>query len=305
MYQLQAESSDASVQVQTIAQLAREASIELNVQDLKDLDASRKLLQPGKRVYISHLPKQHWHETWEACRQVFAAGFDPIPHIPVRLIENEASLDRILGEATSAHVQELLLISGDYAQPAGPYSVVADVLRAGKLPQHGLRRVSFAGHPEGHPTVALEEIRRAELEKSELAEQLGLEATFVTQFFFEAGPFLQWVAASRAQGIRRARLIAGLSGPAGIKTLLRFARRCGVGPSIRALVARPSTFSKLIGEHGPEEVMRGLAAAREPTAPNFDGLHFFCFGGYLQTCEWLNKVAAGRINLRMRGFTVE
>jgi len=287
-------SSSAPVPNQTLVQLARAASIELNVQDLKHLDASRRLLPPGKRVYISHLPKQRWEDTWLACREVRAAGFDPIPHVPIRLIESEAVLDRTLEAAAEAGAQEALLISGDYPRPAGPYSTVADVLRTGKLHRHGFARVSLAGHPEGHPTVALEEIRRAELEKALLAEQLGLEATFVTQFFFEAEPFLQWASDCRARGMRKARLIAGLSGPAGVTTLLKFARRCGVGRSIRALVARPSAVSQLLGDYDPDLLLRDLAAAYQSNSTTFDGLHFFCFGGYLQTCEWLSGIAAER-----------
>lgn len=299
MQQLRRESLEAPTKMHTIVQLAREASIELNVQDLKYLEASRRLLPPGKRVYISHLPKQPWDDTWLACRQVCAAGFDPIPHVPVRLIENETMLDRIFEAAANARAKELLLISGDYPHPAGPYSVVADVLRTGKLAQHGFVRVSLAGHPEGHPTVALEEIRRAELEKASVAQRLGLETTFVTQFFFEAAPFLQWAADCRAQGMRDARLIAGLSGPAGIATLLRFARRCGVGRSVRALVARPSAFTQLVSNYEPAALVRDLADAYEPTEPTFNGFHFFCFGGYLQTCEWLNGIASGRNSLAL------
>lgn len=275
-----------------IVRLAREASIELNIQDVRHLEASRALLPPGKRVYISHLHHQRWDETLRACVTVGAAGFDPIPHIPVRLIENEATLDRLLEGAVRAQVKEVLLIAGDHAQAAGPYSAVADVLRTGKLNQHGLRRVSLAGHPEGHPTVGLEEIRRAELEKADLAAPL--ETTFVTQFFFEAGPFLQWAASMRVRTTGRVRLAAGLAGPAGIATLLRFAARCGVGASMRALTARPGSFAKLIGDHGPEEVMDDLATAYANDASVFDSLHFYCFGGFLRTCEWLNKVAAGR-----------
>ncbi len=305
MQQTHLESSESSAQVQRIVQLARDASIELNVQDLKYLQASRVLLPEGKRIYISHLPKQQWDDTLIACRQVSAAGFDPIPHIPVRLIESEATLDKILEDAVRAQVKEVLLISGDYAQALGPYSVVADVLEAGKLNQHGLTRVSLAGHPEGHPIVSLAEIRRAEQEKATLAQQCQLQATFVTQFFFEAGGFLDWARESRARGMRSAKLIAGLAGPAGITTLLRFARRCGVGSSIRALTSRPSAFVKLVGEHGPEEVMRDLAIAAQADASLFDGVHFFCFGGYLQTCEWLKKVSTGRIVLRARDFLVE
>ena len=97
--------------------------------------------------------------------------------------------------------------------------------------------------------------------------------------------------------MKSARLSAGLAGPAGIATLLKFAKRCGVGPSIRALVTRPSTFSKLIGEHGPEEVMHSLAVVYAKDASVFTGLHFFCFGGYLRTCEWLDKVVAGEIEI--------
>ncbi|MFL6575803.1 MAG: methylenetetrahydrofolate reductase [Povalibacter sp.] len=294
MQQLQSKSSDAPELEQTIVGLARDASIELNVQDLDDLDPSRAFLPAGKRIYVSHLPKQRWEETVVACQRVVTAGFDPIPHIPVRLIESEAMLDGILERMATAKVKEILLIAGDYPRAAGPYSAVADVLRAGKLHQHGFTRVSLAGHPEGHPTVPLEEIRRAEVEKA--AHAAPLETTYVTQFFFEASPFLQWASDMRARGIGDARLIAGLAGPAGIATLLKFARRCGVGPSIRALVSRPSAFAKLIGEHGPEDVMRDLAVAYERDASTFSGLHFFCFGGYLRTCEWLGRYS------RVSGF---
>jgi methylenetetrahydrofolate reductase (NADPH) len=274
---------------QTIAQLAREASIEINVQDLGQLDASRAFLSEGKRMYISHLPKQTWDDTLLACRAVRNAGFDPIPHIPVRLLESERTLDRVLEQATLAGTNEVLLVAGDYRKAVGPYSVVADVLRSGKLEQHRMQRVSFAGHPEGHPTVPLAEIRRAELEKAVLAERAGLQTTFVTQFFFESQPFLDWVRGAKAAGIN-ARLVGGLSGPASIKTLFRFALRCGVGPSIRALGVRPSAIARLLGDYGPEAVMHELAEARD-LALDFANVHLFCFGGFLRTCQWLHRAA--------------
>lgn len=288
--QVTAVSSSDAMSTPRVVQLARDASIEMNVQDLKYLDASRALLPQGKRVYISHLPKQQWDDTLVACRAVSDAGFDPIPHLPVRLIESDSQMDAILAAMARVHVKEVLLISGDYPNAAGPYSVVSDVLRTRKLHEHGFNRVSLAGHPEGHPYVSLIEIRRAEQEKAALAEQLGLQATFVTQFFFEASGFLNWANESRAAGIR-ARLIAGLAGPASVTTLLRFARRCGVGSSIRALTARPTALTKLISAHGPEDVMRDLAQALDNHPSLFDGLHFFCFGGYLQTCEWLREIS--------------
>lgn len=276
---------------QVITQLTRECSIEMNVQDVHHLAPSRALLPPGKKVYISHLPKQTWRQTLDACRAVSGEGFDPVPHIPVRLLEDERSLDTVLANAVrDGGVREVLLIAGDYPQPTGPYATVADVLRTGMICANGLRRISLAGHPEGHPKVPLAEIRRAEREKVQLAHAAGLETTLLTQFFFEAQPFLDWASQLRSDGVS-ARLVGGLCGPASIATLFRYAVRCGVGPSIRALGARPTSLMKLIGDHGPEDVLHDLANARLAQLGLFDGVHLFCFGGFLRTCEWLRRAS--------------
>jgi methylenetetrahydrofolate reductase (NADPH) len=284
-----------------ISELARDCSIEINVQDVRDLNASRALLPPGKKVYVSHLPKQTWRQTLAACRAATEAGFDPVPHIPVRLLEHERALDEVLTEAVRrAGVQEVLLISGDYPEPMGPYATVAEVLRSGRLSAHGLRRVSLAGHPEGHPKVPLVEIRRAEIEKTQLAREAGFETTVLTQFFFQAAPFIDWASELRATGVG-ARLVAGLAGPASIATLFRYAMRCGIGPSIRALGAKPTSLVKLIGDHGPEQVLRTLAGERRAQPRLFDGIHLFGFGGFLRTCEWLKRVSDGEFQFDERG----
>jgi methylenetetrahydrofolate reductase (NADPH) len=287
-----------------IARLARDASIEIGVHDLRYLDASTLFLPRGQRLYVSFLPQQSWDETEHACRAVRRAGFEPVPHIAVRRIPSTQALQRLLYNLVrDAQVREVLLIAGDYKLASGPYASAADVLRAGVLGEVGLERVSFAGHPEGHPTVPLEEIRRAELEKATIAADLGLEATFVTQFFFQPVPFLKWVGEMRARGVR-SRIVAGLAGPATIGTLFRFALRCGVGPSIRALGSRARSVTALAAEHGPQHVIRTLAEAHVASSAGFDGLHFFGFGGYLRTCDWVNRVAHGRFSLDASGFTV-
>jgi len=274
---------------QTVARLAREASIEVHVQDAVHLKASQSLLAPGKKLYVSHLPKQTWDDTVATCRAVALAGFEPIPHIPVRLMANAETLDRTLDRLVrDAHVQEVLLIAGDYATPVGPYSAVGEVLGSGALAKHGLTKVSIAGHPEGHPVVALDEIRRAEREKVRLAAAAHLKVTLVTQFFFESAPFLDWVRDLRAHGVR-ARIVGGLAGPASLATLFRFARRCGVGPSVRALGTRPASLLNLIGDHGPDRVLGELAQSLTDGESDFSGIHMFSFGGFLRTCEWLNS----------------
>jgi methylenetetrahydrofolate reductase (NADPH) len=274
-----------------VAELARDASIEINAPEVKHLDASRAYLPAGKKIYVSHLPKQFWNETIEASRAVHAAGFDPVPHVPVRLIQSAGAADQLLAALKDqAHVSEVLLISGDYAQKVGPYSSVLEFLRDGLLSKYGFNRVSFAGHPEGHPQVPLEEIRRAEFEKAQWAESAGLRATFMTQFFFESEPFIEWVQHLRRNGVR-SQVVAGLAGPASITALARFALRCGVGRSVRALGTRPSMMNTLLGDHGPETLMNELAVARMAGEASFAGIHIFGFGGFLRTCQWLQRLA--------------
>jgi methylenetetrahydrofolate reductase (NADPH) len=274
----------------TVAQLARQASLEFNCLETLAAVAAREWLWPGQRVYVSHLPGQSWEQTWRCCTQVAMAGFDPVPHIPVRLLDSERQLNEVLSAARGAGAQELLLIAGDYAEARGPYSSVLQVLHSGRLQPAGFTRVSLAGHPEGHPGVPATEIRRAEVDKARAAAALGLEVSILTQFFFAAEPFVQWARELREAGVQ-ARLVAGLPGPAGIAKLLRLARHCGVGPSLRALTSRPSSMLRLVTDHAPDDLLRNLAEARRATPGLFDGIHVFSFGGFLRTATWLRQTA--------------
>jgi len=82
-----------------VAQLVRECSIEMNVPGRFVTSHRAGRCCPLAKVYISHLPKQTWRQTLDACRAVSAEGFDPVPHIPVRLLEDERSLDTVLANA--------------------------------------------------------------------------------------------------------------------------------------------------------------------------------------------------------------
>lgn len=105
----------ASSPSQTIARLSENASVEINVQDVKHLPASRALLPGDARIYVSHLPKQSWQETREACCAVRQAGFEPVPHIPVRLIEDSGTLERLL--------QDLVTEGGQFALTEHSFTV--------------------------------------------------------------------------------------------------------------------------------------------------------------------------------------
>ncbi len=287
-----------------IMSLARTASIEINIADVPLLSQSRDLLEPQTRVYVSHLPGQSWDQTVAASRAVRDTGFDAIPHVPVRKVTDRASLQQLLTRLTEeAGVRELLLIAGDYRHAAGPYAQVSDVLRSGLLASRGFTRISFAGHPEGHPHVPPSVIRAAEREKVALAVEANMTVTLLTQFFFESAPFVAWSRELDAEGVC-ARRVAGLAGPTPLASMMRFALRCGVGPSIRALGARPGALMKLMGNYSPDALLRDLAVVRSRSAARVDGVHLFGFGGFLNTCNWLSAVQRGRFRLSSSEFVV-
>jgi len=270
--------------------LAREASIEVNCIEAGEIGAGRDFLPPGQKVYVSHLPRQTWEQTRKACAQVTAAGFDPVPHVPIRLVTSETALDEILAALRDAGAAELLLISGDYASPVGPYSQVLDVMRTGKLQARGFSGISVAGHPEGHPGVTSDEILRAQVAKSAWGAAEGMRVTLVTQFFFEAAPFVHWARELRRQGVN-ARIVAGIAGPASIRKLLGLAKHCGVGPSMRALTARSGAMLKLFSDRSPDLLLDELGRAMHCEPALLDGIHLYSFGGFLRTAAWLRDAA--------------
>jgi methylenetetrahydrofolate reductase (NADPH) len=287
---------------ETIVRWMRNASVEMTVHDVPYLPACRSLLGESASVYVSYLPKQTWPEMQRALTAVRAAGFEPIPHVPARQLESRTQLEAVLrGFADDAAVSRILLIAGDRPNPRGPFRSTVDVLRTGLLAAHGIQDVVIAGHPEGHPTIAEPELRASEHARIDAAQAAGLNVTFLTQFCFTAAPIIDWVRQLRANGIQ-APVVAGLAGPARLKTLLKYATICGVGPSLRTLTTRAGILGQLTGERGPETVIRALAHAAFEGTADLAGVHLFSFGGLAHTCEWINAAARREIRLTNGGF---
>jgi methylenetetrahydrofolate reductase (NADPH) len=298
-----AESAGWDAERAAIVRLCRNASLEMTYHDVGHLNECRALLGRGGRIYVSHLPQQSWEQSVAAAIEVQEAGFIPVPHVPARHLANAEQLDQLLGQLTSkAGVQQLLLIAGD-REPVGSFASSGDVLRTGLLQRHEIRRVSVAGHPEGHPQVANEELQAAQVDKAQLAANAGIELGFVTQFAFDAEPIVQWSNDLRSRGLRNP-IHIGLAGPAKLTTLVQYALRCGVGPSVKALSGRAASFGRLLGQQGPEALVRKLAQARE-RGLEIDGIHLFSFGGLARTCKWIRAVEDGRFSPDDAGFAVE
>jgi methylenetetrahydrofolate reductase (NADPH) len=265
--------------------LLTSASVEVSSRGHR-LEELRDNFSAGTEVTITFLPGDNYRHNIDTASALRRAGFNPVPHIAAREMPSREALDDFLSRARGeADVKRSLLIAGDVAAAKGPFKSSLDVCASGLIEARGFARLSIAGHPEGHPYLAAEGTFKALQAWRDWGRLKNIDVDIVTQFCFESAPILGWIAELDARGIDLP-VIVGLAGPATPATLTKFALRCGVGNSMRALRAQIGRFGRLLTDTGPDDVMRGLRAAPEAATASIAGFHLFPFGGLRKAAEW-------------------
>ena len=270
------------------AKLAAAASIEVSPKDESAGERLRDLFRPETRVFVNYPASVTHHDIVAACARLRRAGFVPVPHVAARrLASYTQAADFLRRAADDAAVDDVLLIAGDADPPVGPFGDALALLQSDVFERYGVRRVGFAGYPEGHPRIARRTLDAALRSKLALARERGLAVEIVTQFGFEPLPILRWISAFRRE-IADCPVRVGVAGPASVATLAKFAVRCGIGASLRALARDHAAFARILTEARPDRLIESLVAGEDPAAP-IGGLHIFTFGGLRRTSEWLHR----------------
>jgi methylenetetrahydrofolate reductase (NADPH) len=277
------------------AELVACGSLEMGADTPDDARRIAELLPAGTPVYVNHLPRYDLAHTLRALLALREAGLEPVPHIAARRVASRedarAFLERAVG---SAGVSKVLLIGGDVAEPIGPYADGAAFLREELLAAAGIKQVGLPGYPEGHPRIPPPVLAAALEEKLDLARGQGLGAYVVTQFSFAPSRIVEYCAAlaRRAPDVP---VYVGLPGPSNPVTLLRYAQRCGVSASLRALQAQGMGAVRLITHVDPSEQLTALARHRATgSISNVVGVHLYTFGGIARTAQWMNARITAR-----------
>lgn len=267
-------------------------SIEVMPRTAAKVPDFRALLPAGTRVYIAHIDGTPFDEMVATAARLRAEGFEPMPHIPARLIADRADLaERIARYRGEAGVRQALLLAGGVAQPAGAYDNAMQLLDSGLF--DGFERLHVAGHPEGNRDIDPDGSDRAVTAalrwKHAFAQRSDARMAIVTQFCFEAEPVIAWADRLAAEGIDLP-IHIGVAGPTRLQTLLRFAIACGVGPSLRVLQKRALDVTKLLLPFEPDDFLNALARHRA-AHPGFGitSVHLFPLGGIAPTAEWTHK----------------
>ena len=118
----------------------------------------------------------------------------------------------------------------------------------------------------------------------------GMVPLVVTQFAFDDDAIVAWLAEMRTRGID-VPVRLGVPGPAGIKRLLGFAKRCGVGASASVMLKYGVSITNLLGSAGPDKLVDSLRAKLNDSHGRVR-LHLYPFGALTASAKWINDYHA-------------
>ena len=276
------------------------------------------MVRSGCTIYVTFLPGSDFADTLTTVRRLKSEGYNPVPHFAARSIvsatvleENLAALQGEMG------ITEGLLIGGGVDKPLGEFSSSIEVLRTGLFEKYGFTKLGLAGHPEGSPDIPEADCAAAIQEKNNYAHDSDMRLYLATQFVFEAAPILAWEKRIRQQG-NTLPVYVGIPGLATIKTLLRHAQHCGVGPSMRMLTRNPMDMLKLtlkdsfLGQYvnapssEPSELLRDLIRGihADPDCL-IQQCHLYPLGGLKKSAAWMYKIQDGEFEFAGKGLATQ
>jgi methylenetetrahydrofolate reductase (NADPH) len=283
------------------AAFMQDFSLEMTGKDVPEMLKSVHAIDAGTKINVTFLGNEDLDMRVAASRAVLEHGFRPVPHISARRLHSETEAREFLDALRAINATEsVFAVGGDPQEPMGPYAASTDLITSGLLAEYGVKEVSIAGYPEGHPDISTELLWEHLQRKSAALKEQRLDSTILTQFGFDADPILTWIREVRALGIDST-IRVGIPGPAGVKRLLNYAKRFGVGTSAGIVKKYGFSLTNLLGTAGPDRFVTDLAQqlASDPSTGDVK-VHLYAFGGLQATSEWARDFAAGQTKSQLK-----
>ena len=208
-------------------------SIEVVPTSAAKIESFADVLPKNTRVYIAHLEKENIAAMVATAKRLNDEGFTVMPHIPARMILNQAMLnDWISMYQNEAGVDEALLLAGGSTKPIGEFDSSVQLIESGLFDKAGFKRLHIAGHPEGSkdidPNGGTKNVAEALSWKQEFSKRTDASMAIATQFCFDASVVKKWAENIKENGIDIP-IHIGIAGPAKLQTLIKFSIECGIG----------------------------------------------------------------------------
>ena len=272
-------------------------SIEVIPRSAAKIESFSDLLPKNTRVYLAHLETEDIAAMIATAKRLNSEGFSVMPHIPARLIQNQAMLnDWISMYQNEAGVDEALLLAGGSKKPVGDFDSSIQLIESGLFDKAGFKRLHVAGHPEGSkdidPGGGIKNVNKALSWKQEFSKRTDASMAIATQFCFDAGVVKKWADSIKENGIDIP-IHIGIAGPAKLQTLLKYSIECGIGSSMKVLTKRAKDITKLLLPYNPTQILNELAEYKsiDPKL-NIEQVHFFPLGGIKKTADWVAQATS-------------
>jgi methylenetetrahydrofolate reductase (NADPH) len=242
-------------------------------------------------VTVTASPVKGLEPTLALSERLTAHGYRVVPHVPARLLRDDAHLKEIVDRLREAGVDDVFVPAGDADPPAGAYHGALPVLR--RLSELGrpFAHVGVTGYPESHPLIHDDVTIQSMWDKREHATYI------VSNLCFDPRVLGEWIARIRRRDVTLP-VYLGVAGPVQRTKLLAMATKIGVGESTRFLTKHASWFLRFAapGGYSPQRLLERTEGALAAPSAGVAGLHLFTFNQIAETEAWrralLDRLAA-------------
>lgn len=266
--------AQSAVDQDGVSNLLRGARFELMPFD--SFNDELESLPTGSSIAITTSPQLGIEQTVERAEEAAAQGYEVVPHIAARYVEDEAQLASIAERLSDAGVTDLFIPGGDREEPAGEFTSAYDLLEVLDELPYSFEDIGITGYPEGHDFIDEDELITVMDRKAPYATYI------VTQLCYDPETILEWVESVRERGVDLP-IEVGIPGVMNYQKLLQISQKVGVGDSIKFLRKTTGIFEfvrQLIGSRGvyePDELIDGLSPYVEDEYYNIRGIHIYTF----------------------------
>jgi methylenetetrahydrofolate reductase (NADPH) len=245
-----------------------------------------ELLPEGASITVTTSPQLGLDATLEWTETAAAEGYEMIPHIAARYVEDEAHLDAIATQLVDADVTGIFVPGGDREEPAGEFESAYELLVALDDLGYSFEEVGITGYPEGHHFLDDETLVEAMANKAPYATYI------VTQLCYDPDAVIDWIEELRNERGVDLPVEVGIPGVMKYQRLLGISQKVGVGDSVKFLRKTSGItgfLRQLVGSRGkytPDSLVEGLAPYSDDDDYGIRGLHIYTFNQSADTEEW-------------------
>jgi methylenetetrahydrofolate reductase (NADPH) len=269
--------------VQTLLTSAR-----FELMPFESFDEEITHLPDDATVAITTSPQLGIEKTVEKTEEAAAMGYDVVPHVAARYVEDREQLEGIAERLVEAGITDIFVPGGDREEPAGEFESALELLEALADTEYSFEEVGITGYPEGHDFIDDETLAESMAQKAPYATYI------VTQLCYDPDAVLEWVETVRARGIELP-VEVGIPGVMNYQRLMQISQKVGVGDSIKFLRKTTGVLGfvkQLVGSRGtyePDELIDGLAPYVGDEEYGIRGVHIYTFNQTPDTERWRHE----------------